>query len=53
MDDVVTAVTTALTTGAASLVDAIGGFAPIILGVVGAGIALTFGIRWFRKLGRG
>ena len=53
MDGVVTAVNTAISTAASTLTGVITTNAPVIIGVVAAGIALAFGIKYIKKLGRG
>lgn len=45
-----TALTTAFTSIAGDLESVITSVAPIALGVVGFGIVLTFGVKWFKRI---
>ena len=45
-----TALTTAFTSIASDLESVITSVAPIALGVVGFGIVLTFGVKWFKRI---
>lgn len=50
MDGVITAVNSALSSAATSLTGVITTNAPVILAVVGAGVAIAFGIKFVKKL---
>ena len=50
MSDIQDAVTTGLTSIKGDLMDMLAAVLPIALAVVGAGIAITFGIRYFKKI---
>ena len=50
MTEVITAVNTAISSAATSLTGAITTNAPVILGVVAAGIAIAFGIKFVKKI---
>lgn len=45
-----TALTTAFTSIAGDLETTITNVAPIALGVVGFGIVITFGVKWFKRI---
>lgn len=47
---VITALQTAFTSIASDLGNVIVTIAPIALGIVGAGMVLLFGVKWFKKL---
>ena len=47
---IVTALSTAFTSIAADLTSVITTIAPIALGIVGAGMVLVFGVKWFKRL---
>ena len=47
---IVTALSTAFTSIASDLTSVITTIAPIALGIVGAGMVLVFGVKWFKRL---
>lgn len=47
---VISALQTAFTSIASDLISVITIIAPIALGIVGAGLVLVFGVKWFKKL---
>ena len=47
---IVQALSTAFTSIASDLTSVITTIAPIALGIVGAGIVLVFGVKWFKRL---
>lgn len=49
-ENVVTALSTAFSTIATDLGSVITTIAPIALGIVGAGMVLIFGVKWFKRL---
>ena len=49
-ENVVTALSTAFSTIAGDLGSVITTIAPIALGIVGAGMVLVFGVKWFKRL---
>ena len=49
-DPIQSALSTAFTSIASDLTSTITTVAPIALGVLGMGIVLTFGVKWFKRL---
>ena len=49
-ESVITALSTAFTTIAGNISSVLTTVAPIALTIVGAGMVLTFGIKWFKRL---
>lgn len=47
---IVNALSTAFTSIASDLTSVITTIAPIALGIVGAGMVLVFGVKWFKRL---
>lgn len=47
---IVSALSTAFTSIAGDLTSVITTIAPIALGIVGAGMVLVFGVKWFKRL---
>ena len=48
--DVISALTTACTTISTNFFSALGDILPIALGIVGAGIVVILGVRYFKKI---
>lgn len=52
MADMTSAVTTSLTEVSANIMSVLGDVAPIALGIVGAVMVVTFGVKFFKKLAK-
>ena len=50
MSDIITALTTALTTVKTDFFTALGGVLPVALAIVGAGLVIVLGVRYFKKI---
>lgn len=50
MSDITTALTTALTTVKTDFFTALGDILPLALAIVGAGLVVTLGIRYFKQI---
>lgn len=50
MTDITSAITTAASTVATNFNSMLGGLLPVILGVIGVGIVVTLGVKWFKKM---
>lgn len=50
MSDITTAITTAASTVATNFNSMLGGLLPVILGVIGVGIVVALGVKWFNKM---
>lgn len=50
MDSVISALTTAMTTIKTDFFTALGGILPVALAIVGAGLVVVLGVRYFKKV---
>lgn len=50
MEGVQTALTTAFTSIATNLETAVSNMLPVALGVVGLGMVIVFGVKWFKRI---
>lgn len=50
MDSIITALTTAMTTVKTDFFSALGSILPVALAIVGAGLVVVLGVRYFKKI---
>lgn len=50
MESVTTALTTALTSTATGITDALAKIAPVALPIIGIGLVVTIGVKFFKKI---
>lgn len=50
MSDIITALTTALTTVKTDFFSAIAGILPVALAIVGAGLVVVLGVKYFKRI---
>lgn len=50
MTDIISALTTAMTTIKTDFFTALGGILPVALAIVGAGIVIVLGVRYFKRI---
>lgn len=50
MSDIITALTTAMTTVKTDFFSALAGILPVALAIVGAGLVIVLGVRYFKRI---